>query len=82
VPLTKERRLCGVAFRRFGARAGGNRDRPRIPSRSRDEIIIALMRIVALAGDGHTNIYPTRDRVIAFSLAPGCAVSLRRRDHG
>ena len=42
----------------------------RIPSLSRDEIIVGLMRIVALAGDGHTNIYPTRDRAIAFHSLP------------
>lgn len=42
----------------------------RIPSLSRDEIIVGLMRIVALAHDGHTNIYPTRDRVVAFHSLP------------
>lgn len=42
----------------------------RIPSLSRDEIVVGLMRIVALAGDGHTNIYPTRDRAIAFHSLP------------
>lgn len=42
----------------------------RIPTLSRDEIIVALMRIVALAGDGHTNIYPTRDRAVAFHSLP------------
>lgn len=42
----------------------------RIPALSRDEIIVGFMRIVALAGDGHTNIYPTRDRAIAFRSLP------------
>jgi len=42
----------------------------RIPSLSRDEIIVGLMRIVALAGDGHTNVYPTRDPAIAFHSLP------------
>jgi hypothetical protein len=42
----------------------------RIPTLARDEIILGFMRIVALAGDGHTNIYPTRDRVIGFHSLP------------
>jgi hypothetical protein len=41
-----------------------------IPRMSRDEIIMGMMRIVALAGDGHTNIYPTRDRAIGFHSLP------------
>ncbi len=41
-----------------------------IPALSRDEIILGMMRIVALAGDGHTNIYPTRDRAIGFHSLP------------
>jgi hypothetical protein len=41
-----------------------------IPGMSRDEIIMGMMRIVALAGDGHTNIYPTRDRAIGFHSLP------------
>ncbi|HWG32843.1 MAG TPA: S41 family peptidase, partial [Gemmatimonadaceae bacterium] len=41
-----------------------------IPQLSRDEIIMGMMRIVALAGDGHTNIYPTRDRAIGFHSLP------------
>lgn len=42
----------------------------RIPQMTRDEIIMGMMRIVALAGDGHTNIYPTRDRAVAFHSLP------------
>jgi hypothetical protein len=33
----------------------------RIPSLARHEIIVELARIVAMVGDGHTNIAPTRD---------------------
>ena len=42
----------------------------RIPSLQRHEIIAGMMRIVAMVGDGHTNIYPTRDTVIAFHRLP------------
>jgi hypothetical protein len=33
----------------------------RIPSLARHQIIVELARIVAMVGDGHTNIAPTRD---------------------
>ena len=42
----------------------------RIPSLARHEIIAEMMKIVAMVGDGHTNIYPTRDRVIDFHTLP------------
>lgn len=42
----------------------------RIPSLQRHEIIAGMMRIVAMVGDGHTNIYPSRDPVIAFHQLP------------
>ena len=42
----------------------------RIPSLARHEIIAEMMKIVALVGDGHTNIYPSRDTVIAFHSLP------------
>ncbi len=42
----------------------------RIPSLERHEIIAGMMRIVAMVGDGHTNIYPSRDPVIAFHQLP------------
>jgi hypothetical protein len=42
----------------------------RIPSLGRDEIIVGMMRIVAMVGDGHTNIYPTRDSVVGFHALP------------
>src|SRR5438045_3040014 len=42
----------------------------RIPALARNQIIVEMQRIVALVGDGHTNIYPTRDAVIAFHELP------------
>ena len=42
----------------------------RIPSLQRHEIIVGMMKIMALIGDGHTNIYPTRDSVIGFHALP------------
>ena len=42
----------------------------RIPSLARHEIILELARIVASVGDGHTNIYPTRDPAIGFRSLP------------
>lgn len=42
----------------------------RIPSLSRDEIIVAMMRLVARVGDGHTAISPTRDKAIGFHRLP------------
>src|SRR5688572_20409694 len=42
----------------------------RIPQLARHEIILEMARIVALAGDGHTNIYPTRDAAIGFRSLP------------
>lgn len=42
----------------------------RSPSLARHEIILGMARIVALAGDGHTNIYPTRDPAIGFRTLP------------
>jgi hypothetical protein len=42
----------------------------KIPSLERHEAIVEMARIVAAAGDGHTNIYPTRDPKIAFHTLP------------
>ncbi len=42
----------------------------KIPELERHQIIVEVMRIVAMVGDGHTNIYPTRDAVIAFRRLP------------
>lgn len=42
----------------------------KIPSLTRAEVIVELARIVAAVGDGHTNIYPTRDPKIGFHTLP------------
>src|SRR5215510_5133256 len=42
----------------------------RIPALARHEIIVEMAKIVAAVGDGHTNIYPTRDAKIAFRTLP------------
>jgi hypothetical protein len=42
----------------------------RIPTLARHQIIVELMRIVALVGDGHTNVSPTRDPKIGFRTLP------------
>lgn len=41
-----------------------------IPSLTRAEVIVKMAQIVAAVGDGHTNIYPTRDPKIAFHTLP------------
>jgi hypothetical protein len=42
----------------------------KIPTLTRHEIILELARIVALVGDGHTNINPMRDPAIGFRTLP------------
>src|SRR5215204_459873 len=42
----------------------------KIPTLARHQIIVELARIVAMIGDGHTNISPTRDTKIAFNSLP------------
>lgn len=42
----------------------------RIPSLERHEVIVEMEKIVAAVGDGHTNIYPTRDPKIGFHTLP------------
>jgi tetratricopeptide (TPR) repeat protein len=42
----------------------------RIPKLARHQIIVELARIAALVGDGHTNVYPTRDPKIGFHTLP------------
>lgn len=42
----------------------------RIPTLARHQIIVAMARIVAMVGDGHTNIAPTRDPKIGFRPFP------------
>ncbi|MBK9315984.1 MAG: trypsin-like serine protease [Acidobacteria bacterium] len=47
-----------------------NKLHERIPQLARHQIIVELMRIVAMVGDGHTNIAPTRDPKIGFRALP------------
>lgn len=42
----------------------------RIPQLARHQIIVEMAKIVAMVGDGHTNIYPTRDQKIGFRALP------------
>jgi hypothetical protein len=42
----------------------------RVPWLERHQIIVEMARIVALVGDGHTNIAPTRDPKIGFHTLP------------
>jgi hypothetical protein len=42
----------------------------KIPSLQRHEVIVEMAKIVAAVGDGHTNIYPTRDPKIGFHTLP------------
>jgi hypothetical protein len=42
----------------------------RIPGLARHEVIVEMAKIVAAVGDGHTNIYPTRDSKIGFHTLP------------
>jgi hypothetical protein len=42
----------------------------RIPALARHEVIVEMAKIVAAVGDGHTNIYPTRDPKIGFRTLP------------
>ena len=41
-----------------------------IPNLQRHQIIVELMKIVAMVEDGHSNVYPTRDAKIAFHSLP------------
>ena len=42
----------------------------RIPTLGRHQIIVEMARIVAMVGDGHTNLAPTRDPKIGFRVLP------------
>ncbi|HSK70166.1 MAG TPA: hypothetical protein VK892_00615 [Pyrinomonadaceae bacterium] len=61
----------------------------RIPQFARHQIIVEMARIVAMVGDGHTNIYPTRDTKIGFRALPvklylfkdGLFVRAAQREH-
>ena len=45
----------------------------KLPNLERHQVIVELARIVALVGDGHTNVAPTRDPKIGFRTYPGGA---------
>jgi len=42
----------------------------RIPNLARHQIIVEMERIVAMVGDGHTNLSPTRDPKVGFRTLP------------
>lgn len=42
----------------------------RIPGLSRNQIIVGMMRIVAMVGDGHTRIDPRKDKAMQFASLP------------
>jgi hypothetical protein len=42
----------------------------RIPQLARHQIIVEMAKIAAMVGDGHTNIYPSRDAKIGFQAFP------------
>ena len=42
----------------------------KLPSLARHQVIVEIARIVALVGDGHTNVAPTRDPKIGFRTYP------------
>jgi tetratricopeptide (TPR) repeat protein len=61
----------------------------RIPSLARHRILVEMARIVAMVGDGHTNLAPTRDPRVGFRTYPlrlylfadGLAVRAASREH-
>src|SRR6266404_2173669 len=57
-----------VTREQFAAAVG--RLSEKIPSLARHQIIVEMARIVAMVGDGHTNIAPTRDPKIGFRVFP------------
>jgi tetratricopeptide (TPR) repeat protein len=42
----------------------------KLPALARHQVIVELARLVALVGDGHTNVAPTRDPKIGFHAYP------------
>ena len=49
----------------------------KLPGLARHQVIVELARLVALVGDGHTNIAPTRDPKIGFHTYPVGSTSSR-----
>jgi len=46
------------------------RIRDRLPSLARHQAIVELQRLAAMVGDGHSNVSPWRDTVVAFHALP------------
>lgn len=42
----------------------------RIPTLQRHEIIVGMMRLAAMVGDGHTNVSPLKDKAFGFRSLP------------
>lgn len=42
----------------------------RLPSLARHQVIVELQKLAALVGDGHTNVGPWRDSLVAFHTLP------------
>ena len=57
-----------ISARDFNARIAALN--AKIPSLTRAEVIVEMAKIVAAVGDGHTNIYPTRDPKVGFHTLP------------
>ena len=53
--------------------------RRRLPMLARHQVIVELMRLAAAVGDGHTNVSPWRDTLVAFHTLP---VALYRFEDG
>jgi hypothetical protein len=58
------------AMRREQFDSALNSIRNRLPSLARHQVIVELQRLAALIGDGHSNVGPWRDTVIAFHTLP------------
>ena len=44
--------------------------RGRLPSLARQQVIVELQRLAAMIGDGHSNVSPWRDTMVAFHTLP------------
>lgn len=65
----RHRNLFHTVDRETFSAAVADLDR-RIPDLDRNQIIVELMRLVAMVGDGHTNISPYRDERVGFHTLP------------
>lgn len=57
-----------VSREQFRAAVAGLR--ARIPQLRRNQIVVGMMRIAAMAGDGHTNVSPLKDTAFGFRSLP------------